>query len=106
MSLSAHGGSEGQASACNAGDPGSISGSGRSPGEGNGNPVFLPGEFFPGQMNLAGYRPWGCKELDTTEQVTPHLLTTGTFCMVVEVASQSVLCQDFREIRVLLIDTL
>ena len=30
------GGSEGKASACNAGDPGSIPGSGRSPGEGNG----------------------------------------------------------------------
>ena len=27
-----------KASACNAGDPGLISGSGRSPGEGNGNP--------------------------------------------------------------------
>ena len=33
------GGSEGKASACNAGDPGSIPGSGRSPGEGNGNPL-------------------------------------------------------------------
>ena len=32
------GGSEGKASACNAGDLGSIPGSGRSPGEGNGNP--------------------------------------------------------------------
>ena len=31
------GGSEGKASAYNAGDPGSIPGSGRSPGEGNGN---------------------------------------------------------------------
>ena len=31
------GSSEGKASACNAGDPGSIPGSGRSPGEGNGN---------------------------------------------------------------------
>ncbi|KAI4548619.1 hypothetical protein MG293_000949 [Ovis ammon polii] len=30
-------GSDGKASACNAGDPGSIPGSGRSPGEGNGN---------------------------------------------------------------------
>ena len=30
------GGSDGEASACNAGDPGSIPGSGRSPGEGNG----------------------------------------------------------------------
>ena len=29
----------GKASACNAGDPGSIPGSGRSPGKGNGNPL-------------------------------------------------------------------
>ena len=33
------GGSEGKASACNARDPGSIPGSGRSPGEGNGTPL-------------------------------------------------------------------
>ena len=33
------GGSEVKASACNAGDPGSFPGSGRSPGEGNGNPL-------------------------------------------------------------------
>ena len=33
------GGSEFKASAQNAGDPGSIPGSGRSPGEGNGNPL-------------------------------------------------------------------
>ena len=32
-------GSEVKASACNAGDLGSIPGSGRSPGEGNGNPL-------------------------------------------------------------------
>ena len=32
------GGSDGKASARNAGDPGSVLGSGRSPGEGNGNP--------------------------------------------------------------------
>ena len=31
--------SEVKASACNAGDPGSIPGSERSPGEGNGNPL-------------------------------------------------------------------
>ena len=31
--------SDGKASACNAGDPGSIPGSGRHPGEGNGNPL-------------------------------------------------------------------
>ena len=32
------GGSDGKASAYNAGDPGSIPGSGKSPGEGDGNP--------------------------------------------------------------------
>ena len=32
-------GSDGKASACNAGDPGLIPGSGRSSGEGNGNPL-------------------------------------------------------------------
>ena len=32
-------GSDNKESACNAGNPGSIPGSGRSPGEGNGNPL-------------------------------------------------------------------
>ena len=36
------GGSEVKASACNMGDLGSIPGSGRSPGEGNGNPLQYP----------------------------------------------------------------
>ena len=43
----------------------------RSPGKGNGNvPVFFPGEFH-GQRRLVGYNPWGCKELDMTEQQCP-----------------------------------
>ena len=33
------GDSDGKESACNAGDPGSIPGLGKSPGEGNGNPL-------------------------------------------------------------------
>ena len=33
------GGPDGKESACNAGDAGSIPGSGRSPGEGDGNPL-------------------------------------------------------------------
>ena len=37
--LSFPGGSDGKASAHNLGDPGSIPGSGRSHGEGNGNPL-------------------------------------------------------------------
>ena len=32
-------------------------------------PVFLPGESH-GQRSLAGYSPWGHKELDTTERLT------------------------------------
>ena len=62
------GGSDGKESACKAGDWGSIPGSGRSPGEGNGYPfqLFLPGELH-GHKSLAGYRLWGCKVLDTTE---------------------------------------
>ena len=39
LKLGFRGGSEVKASACNAGDLGSIPGSGRSPGEGNGNPL-------------------------------------------------------------------
>ena len=34
------GGPDGKESVCNAGDPGSIPGLGRSPGEGNGNPLL------------------------------------------------------------------
>ena len=33
------------------------------------SPVFLPGKSH-GQRSLAGYSPWGHKELDTTEQLT------------------------------------
>ena len=57
------GSSDGKESACDAGDLGSILGLGRSPGEGNGDPlqpipIFLPREFH-GQRSLAGYSPWG-----------------------------------------------
>ena len=51
---------------------GSISGSRRSPGVGNGNPlqwatpVFLPGDHYR-EKSLEGYGPWGHIELDTTE---------------------------------------
>ena len=54
-------GSVGKESACNTGDLDLIPGLGRSPGEGNDNPVFLPGEFY-GQKSLAGYSLWDSKE--------------------------------------------
>ena len=41
------GGSGGKESACNAGDPGSIPGSGRSPEEGNGHPFQYSGPEIP-----------------------------------------------------------
>ena len=61
-------GSEVKASAWNAGDPGSIPGLGRSPGEGNGNPtpILLPGESHGGR-SLVGYSPWGHKESNMTK---------------------------------------
>ena len=48
----------------NAGDTGSIPGSGRSPGEGERQPtpVFLPGKFH-GQRSLEGYSSWGLKSV-------------------------------------------
>ena len=64
-------GSEGKESACHAGDLCSSPSSGRSPGGGNGKPtpVLLPGEAH-GQRSLAGYSPWGRKELHMTERLT------------------------------------
>ena len=63
------GGSEGKASACNVGDPGSIPGSGRSPGEGNGNPLqTLAWKISWRSRNLTcslvGYSPWGRKGVE------------------------------------------
>ena len=104
--------SVGKESACNTGDPGSIPGSGRSPGEGIGNPLHYSWASLVVQIvkNLPAmqetlvlslgredpleegmvihssilawripmdrgawwapvcYSPWGCKELDMTEQ--------------------------------------
>ena len=70
------GGSDGKVSAWNAGDLGSIPGSGRSPGEGNGNPLqYSCHGKFHGWRNLVGYFPWGCKESDMTEKL--HFKCTG-----------------------------
>ena len=58
----------GKEPACSAGGMGSIPGSGRSPGEENGNPLQYSCLDNPhGQRSLAGYNPWGPKESDMTE---------------------------------------
>ena len=62
------GGSGGKASAYNAGDLGLIPGSGRSPGEGNGNPLQY--SCLENPMDRGAWLatcPWGHKESDTTE---------------------------------------
>ena len=64
------GGSDGKASVYNAGDLGSIPGSGRFPGEGNGNPL----QYFclENLMDRGAWHPWGCKESDMTKQLHFH----------------------------------
>ena len=67
-------------SACNAGDLGSIPGSGRSLGEGNGNSLqYSCLEKSHGQRSLAGYSPWGHRESAMTERLTLSLSGTSGF---------------------------
>ena len=64
-------GSDAKESACNAGDSGSIPGSGRSPGEGNGNPL----------CNFALRIPWTeepCGLQSTGSQRVRHAWVTNT----------------------------
>ena len=50
-------------------DVGSIPGSGRSPREGNGNPLQYSCLETHGQRSLAGYSPQDRRESDTTESL-------------------------------------
>ena len=73
------GSSAGKESACNAGDLALIPGLGRSPGGGHDNPLQYSCLVNPhGQRSLVGYSPWGCKESDTTEQIS-----TANMCVCV-----------------------
>ena len=66
--MSHSGSSAGKESAYNAGDSGSISGLGRSPREGNGNPLqyFYLENSNHGQRSLVSYSSQNGKESDTT----------------------------------------
>ena len=47
--------------------------------------AFLPGKYHR-QRSLAGYSPWGCRESDTTEQLsmnTHSLFYTQSLCLLV-----------------------
>ena len=70
------GGSDGKVSAYNAGDPGSIPGSGRSPGEGNGNPL----QYSCLENPMGGGAWWAAvhevAESDMTEWLHFHVHST------------------------------
>ena len=59
--------------ACNVGDPGSIPGSGRSPGEGNGSPLQYSCLENPMGRGAWGAAVHGVAELDTTEPMALSL---------------------------------
>ena len=96
ISLGLPGGSEGKESASNAGDPGSIPGSGSSLGEGNcfSSTVFLPGKSHA-QRSLEGYSPWGHKELDTTERLSMLSLISA-----IRTEAQDAKCQKMEDTSV------
>ena len=64
------GSSDGKASVYNVGDLGSMPGSGRFPGEGNGKPLQY--SCLENSMDGGAWCPWGRKESDTTEQLHFH----------------------------------
>ena len=67
------GSSDGKESACSLGDLGLIPGFGRSPGDGNANPLQYSCLENPMENgSLVGYSPQGRKELDTTERLHFH----------------------------------
>ena len=77
------GGSDGNASSCNAGDPGSIPGLGRSPGEGKGYLLQYSGlEKIQIYMRIyrSLYSPWGLEESDMTERLHFHFQMPLKFC--------------------------
>ena len=77
------GGLDGQDSACNVGNPGLIPGLGRSPGEGNGNPLqYSCLENSLDRGALVGYSPW-VVELNMTDQRHLHFHIYICVCVCV-----------------------
>ena len=71
------------ASVGNIRDVGSIPGSGRSPGGGNGNPHQYSCLENPMDREVSwAYSPWGCKESDMTEALSMH---KGSVCVLEEI---------------------
>ena len=74
-------------SACNSGDLDSITGSGRSPGEGNGDPLWIPGES-PWTEEPGRLQSQGLKESDTTEGLSTVIINYKTLQLLTNVLCQ------------------
>ena len=71
------GGSDSKEFTSNVGDLGSTPGLGRSSGGGHGNSLQYSSLKNPhGQRGLMGYNPWDHKDLDTTEWLNTHTVST------------------------------
>ncbi|CAI9161001.1 unnamed protein product [Rangifer tarandus platyrhynchus] len=64
------GGSDGKESACDVGDPGSTSGLGRSPGEGNGSHSSILAWEIPGTEESGELHSMGSQRVEHTERLT------------------------------------
>ena len=87
------GASENKESNCQAGDMGSIPGSGRSPGGGNGNPLQyssleIPWAEEPGGLQSMGSQKVG-HDLETKQQHKPKILHCWTKSVVIQPAGCS-----------------
>ena len=88
MSTGLPGGSDSKESACNAGDPSLISGVGRSPGEGNGISLHLPGKSH-GQRSL-GATVHGVAKSQT--QLSDFISMSTKVCLVKAMGYPVVMC--------------
>ena len=82
------GGSGGKESTCNAGNPGSIPGSGRCLGEGNGNPLQC--SCLENSIDSGAWRahsPWSHQESDTTEWLA-HMMVFALFIFMSKFLNQ------------------
>ena len=79
------GSSEGKASACNVGDLGLVPGSGRSPGEGDGNPLQYSCLENSIDGGLVGHSPSDPKE----SHMTKHFTTYESGCLSLLAARSS-----------------
>ena len=79
------GGSEGKECAYKAGEPGSVLGLGRFPGEENGNPLqYCRRGKSHRQRSLASYSPQYLKESDMTEQLSSSSSKTKQKELIIE----------------------